>query len=152
APDQRARRRGAGELRLLRRRRGLAPRPGDAARPVPHRAPASEAQTGAMVRKVLTPARLVLIGPPGAGKSTLTPALIERRGRARSATGARRGEEITAGSDLGRAAEAFVDRGALVPDGLMDRVLRPCLDETPAGRGFLLDGYPRNPHQAAALD
>jgi adenylate kinase len=105
-----------------------------------------------MVRQVLTPPRLVLIGPPGAGKSTLTPPLIERFDLARIATGERLRAEIAAGSELGRAAAAFVDRGALVPDDLMDRVLRTCLDEVPAGRGFLLDGYPRNPHQAAALD
>jgi len=105
-----------------------------------------------MVRQVLTPARLVLIGPPGAGKSTLTPGLMERFGLARIATGERLRAEIAAGSELGRAAEVFVDRGALVPDALIDRVLRTCLDEIPAGQGFLLDGYPRNAHQAAALD
>jgi adenylate kinase len=111
-----------------------------------------------MVRQVLSddpgpaPPRLVLIGPPGAGKSTLTPALIDRFGLARIATGERLRAEIAAGSDLGRAAAAFVDRGALVPDGVMDRVVRACLDEVPGDQGFLLDGYPRNPHQAAALD
>jgi adenylate kinase len=105
-----------------------------------------------MVRQVLSPARLVLIGPPGAGKSTLTPALIERFGLARIATGERLRAEIAARSKLGRAAAAFVERGALVPDDLMDRVLRRCLDDVPAGQGFLLDGYPRNPHQAKALD
>ena len=96
--------------------------------------------------------RLVLIGPPGAGKSTLTPALVDRFDLARIATGERLRAEIAAGSELGRAASAFVDRGALVPDDLMDRVVRTCLDELPASRGFLLDGYPRNPHQAEALD
>ena len=105
-----------------------------------------------MVRQVLNVPRLVVIGPPGAGKSTLTPALMDRLGLARIATGERLRAEIAAGSDLGRAAAAFVERGALVPDDLMDRVLRSCLDDVPAGQGFLLDGYPRNPHQAAALD
>jgi adenylate kinase len=112
-----------------------------------------------MVRQVLsagprsgTPPRLVLIGPPGAGKSTLTPALVDRFGLARIATGERLRAEVAAGSALGRAAGAFVERGVLVPDAMMDRVLRACLDEVPAGQGFLLDGYPRNPSQAAALD
>jgi adenylate kinase len=105
-----------------------------------------------MVRQVLSEPRLVVIGPPGAGKSTLTPALIERFDLVRIATGERLRAEIAAGSDLGRAAAAFVERGALVPDTLIDRVLRTCLDAVPAGQGFLLDGYPRNPHQAAALD
>ncbi len=105
-----------------------------------------------MVRQVLNPPRLVLIGPPGAGKSTLTPPLIERFGLARIATGERLRAEIAAGSELGRAAAAAVERGALVPDTLMDRLLRACLSEIPAGQGFLLDGYPRNPHQAEALE
>jgi len=117
-----------------------------------------------MVRKVLsegpgpgqrlrgTPPRLVLIGPPGAGKSTLTPALIERFDLARIATGERLRAEVAAGSDLGRAAQEFLERGVLVPDDMMDRVLRACLDEIPVGKGFLFDGYPRNPHQAEALD
>ncbi len=111
-----------------------------------------------MVRQVLShgpggaPPRLVLIGPPGAGKSTLAPTLIERFGLARIATGDRLRAEIAAGSALGRAAASFVEGGALVPDELMDRLLRTALDAVPAGQGFLLDGFPRNPHQAAALD
>src|SRR5262249_4733252 len=164
APDQCARRRGAGELRLRGCRGRLAPRPGYAARALPRRARAPEIATRAMVRKVLsegpgpgqrlrgTPPRLVLIGPPGAGKSTLTPALIERFDLARIATGERLRAEVAAGSDLGRAAQEFLERGVLVPDDMMDRVLRACLDEIPVGKGFLFDGYPRNPHQAEALD
>jgi adenylate kinase family enzyme len=70
------------------------------------------------------PPRLVLIGPPGSGKSTVTPALLDRFGLARIATGERLRAEMTAGSELGRAAAAFVDRGALVPDTLMDGLLR----------------------------
>jgi adenylate kinase len=107
-----------------------------------------------MVRQVLrgAPRRLILIGPPGAGKSTVAPALIERDGLARIATGDRLRAEIAAGSALGQAAASFVERGALVPDDMMDRVLRACLDEVGPDRGFLLDGYPRTAHQAAALD
>lgn len=111
-----------------------------------------------MVRQVLSPGpsgaapRLVLIGPPGAGKSTLTPALLERFGLARIATGDRLRAEIAARSELGRAADAFVERGALVPDELMDRLLRACLADVGPDQGLLFDGYPRNPHQAAALD
>lgn len=107
-----------------------------------------------MVRALLTVPihRVVLIGPPGAGKSTLTPALIARFGLARIATGDRLRAEIAAGSALGREAAAWVERGELVPDGVVGRVLRACLAAVPATDGFLLDGYPRNPSQAAILD
>jgi adenylate kinase len=107
-----------------------------------------------MVRQVLSPGptRLILIGPPGAGKSTVAPALIARFDLVRIATGDRLRAEIAAGTGLGRAAAVFVERGALVPDGLMDRVLHACLEDVPAARGFLLDGYPRSVQQAVTLD
>jgi adenylate kinase len=96
--------------------------------------------------------QVVLIGPPGAGKSTLAPALMERFDLARIATGERLRAEVAARSEIGRVAAGYVERGALVPDGLIDQLLRASVDEVPASRGLLLDGYPRNVHQATVLD
>jgi adenylate kinase len=107
-----------------------------------------------VVREVLSarPPRVVLIGPPGAGKSTLTPALLGRFDLARIATGERLRAEIAAGSELGRSAQELVARGALVPDELMERLVRAAIAGVPAARGLLFDGYPRTLEQAAALD
>lgn len=98
------------------------------------------------------PLQLVLIGSPGAGKSTLAPALMARFDLVRIATGDRLRAEIAARSEIGRVAAKYVERGALVPDGLIDRLLRTSIAEVPAGRGLLFDGYPRNVHQADVLD
>lgn len=98
------------------------------------------------------PPALVLIGPPGAGKSTLTGTLLERFRLVRVATGELLRAEIAAGTALGRAAAQYVERGALVADGLIDQLLRASLDAIPADTGVLLDGYPRNVHQADVLD
>ena len=96
--------------------------------------------------------RIVLIGPPGAGKSTITPPVVEEFGLALIATGKRLRAEMNAGSELGKLVEAYMVKGELVPDELMERLLDANLADIPAEQGFLLDGYPRTLHQAQALD
>ncbi|HEX9369890.1 MAG TPA: nucleoside monophosphate kinase [Roseiflexaceae bacterium] len=98
------------------------------------------------------PLNIVLLGPPGSGKSTIAEGLLRARPFAMIATGQRLRAEIKARSALGRAAEARIARGELVPDSLMDRLLRASLETLDPSEGFLLDGYPRTLHQARGLD
>jgi len=96
--------------------------------------------------------RIILMGPPGAGKSTITPPLVEQFGLALIATGKRLRAEMNRGSELGSAVAGYLKNGELVPDELMERIVAAALDDVPAEQGFLLDGYPRTEHQARALD
>ena len=98
------------------------------------------------------PLHVVLIGPPGAGKSTLVPALVENFTLDRIATGDLLRAEIEAGTPLGRTSEAYVERGELVPDDVIEQLLRSCLAAMRPGAGLLLDGYPRSLDQARTLD
>lgn len=95
---------------------------------------------------------IVLIGPPGAGKSTIAGLLARRIPLDVVATGQRLRQEIAAGSPLGRQIEPLLEQGHFAPDALMDRLMREWLATIPTDRGFLLDGYPRSPHQAVALE
>lgn len=97
--------------------------------------------------------RLVLLGPPGAGKGTQAAFLVERYGLAYIATGDILREAKAAGTPLGLSAKGYMDRGELVPDEVVVGLVRERL-ERPAIReqGFLLDGFPRTVAQAEALD
>ena len=97
------------------------------------------------------PLHVVLLGPPGAGKSTIGEALIRERRLVQIATGQRLRAEIKARTALGRAVQSYLDRGELAPDSLMDRLLRGCLESLDPQQGFLLDGYPRTIRQARGL-
>jgi adenylate kinase len=94
--------------------------------------------------------RLVLLGPPGAGKGTQAARLAERYRIDHISTGDLLRWNVGEGTDLGREARAYMDRGELVPDDLVMRMLMERLDET--GSGFVLDGFPRNVAQAEDLD
>jgi adenylate kinase len=94
---------------------------------------------------------LILLGPPGAGKSTIAEALVHDYDLLPISTGQRLRDEMEARSPLGRMITPYMDSGNLVPDSIMDRLLRATLDSLDPERGFLLDGYPRTMRQAIGL-
>ena len=97
-------------------------------------------------------ARLVLLGPPGAGKGTQAVRLAERLGVPAISTGDIFRSNIKNGTELGRRVQDVTASGALVPDELTNELVRDRLAQADAVDGFLLDGYPRNVAQVAALD
>lgn len=96
--------------------------------------------------------RLVLLGPPGAGKGTQAAAVRDRLGIPHISTGDMLRGAIAAGTPLGRKAKQIVDGGNLVPDDMITEMVRERLGAPDAKNGFLLDGYPRNLGQARSLD
>jgi len=95
---------------------------------------------------------LILLGAPGTGKGTQALIIAERYGWAHISTGDMLREAVAKGSELGIAARGFMDGGALVPDDLVIAMLVERIAEPDAGKGFVLDGFPRNLAQAQALD
>ncbi len=95
--------------------------------------------------------RIVLLGPPGAGKGTQAAELTGRLGLPHLSTGEMLREAVRSASPLGREAEQFMSAGRLVPDDLVLGILRDRIARPDARDGFLLDGYPRNRPQAETL-
>jgi len=94
--------------------------------------------------------RLLFLGPPGAGKGTQAKLLSKAHGVPHLSTGDLLRDAMAKGTPTGRRAKEFIERGALVPDEIVDALVR---ERLPAVRErFLLDGYPRNGAQAAELD
>ena len=96
--------------------------------------------------------RLVLLGPPGAGKGTQAQRLTERYGIPQISTGDILRENVQKGTMLGIRARAFMDRGEYVPDPLVVQMVMERLREPDAENGFILDGFPRTVPQAQALE
>jgi adenylate kinase len=96
--------------------------------------------------------RLLLIGPPGAGKGTQAAKLAEAFNIPAISTGDIFRENVKNETELGKQAKAFMDRGEYVPDSLTNALVRDRLTWTDAENGFLLDGYPRTNDQVEELD
>jgi adenylate kinase len=95
--------------------------------------------------------RIVLIGPPGAGKGTQAAVLKERYGLAHISTGDMLREEVRRQSPLGAEAKALMAAGKLVPDALILEMMAQRFQQPDVSRGFLLDGFPRSRAQGEAL-
>jgi adenylate kinase len=95
--------------------------------------------------------RLVLLGPPGAGKGTQAEKLAEKLGIPQISTGELFRRNIENGTRLGLEAKRYLDAGDLVPSELTNQLVDDRIDEPDAAGGFILDGYPRSVEQAKAL-
>ncbi|HEY9165402.1 MAG TPA: adenylate kinase [Candidatus Kryptonia bacterium] len=95
---------------------------------------------------------IILFGPPGVGKGTQAKILSRKNNIVHIATGDILREAIARGSELGKKAKSFMDRGELVPDDVVIGIIEDRLKEKDALKGFVLDGFPRTLPQAEALD
>jgi len=96
--------------------------------------------------------RLILVGPPGAGKGTQAVHLAEYFKIPHISTGDIFRANLKNGTELGKQAQTFMDRGELVPDSVTNEMVRDRLGNNDVANGFLLDGFPRNTNQAQVLD
>ena len=96
--------------------------------------------------------RLILLGPPGAGKGTQAAWLKETYGIPQLSTGEMLREAVAKGTEVGREAKSVMEAGKLVSDEIINRIVAERIDEPDCANGFILDGFPRTIPQAEALD
>lgn len=96
--------------------------------------------------------QIILLGKPGAGKGTQAQRLAQAAGVAHIATGDMFRAAVREGTELGKLAQSYMERGALVPDDVTIGLMRERLAQPDAHKGFVLDGFPRNEAQAQALE
>jgi adenylate kinase len=96
--------------------------------------------------------RIVLLGAPGSGKGTQSQLLVKAYGVPQISTGDLLREAVAKGTELGKRAKAAIDAGGLVDDAIVLGMIRERLAQGDAAKGFILDGFPRNLTQAAALE
>ena len=96
--------------------------------------------------------QIVLFGPPGAGKGTQAKFISEQYNVPHISTGDILRENVREGTELGKKAKVYMDKGALVPDSVLIDIIKERLQKPDTRRGFLLDGFPRTLPQAESLD